>query len=61
MKIKLKDKNSNLPNCWKKCGTNLEDWQKLKTGKEIEVSSVFVGIEHLVEVVASSKKQKGDK
>tara|TARA_R110002020_G_C15691740_1_gene719891 strand:- start:296 stop:481 length:186 start_codon:yes stop_codon:yes gene_type:complete len=61
MKIKLKDKSSSLPNCWKKCGTNLEDWKKLQEGGEIEVSSVFVGIEHLVEVAASSKKQKGDK
>ena len=62
MKIKLKDKSSNLPNCWKQCGTDLDSWNKLQAGGEIEVSSVFVGIEHLVEVASapSAKKTKGD-
>ena len=63
MKIKLKDKNSNLPNCWKQCGASKEDWDKLNAGSEIEVKSVPDSIKALVEVGynASPKKEKGDK
>ena len=63
MKIKLKDKNSNLPNCWKQCGASKEDWDKLNAGNEIEVKSVPNSINGLVEVVSapSPKKEKGDK
>ena len=62
MKIKLKDNSSTLPNCWKQCGTDKDNWDKLQAGGEIEVSSVSVGIEHLVEVASapSAKKTKGD-
>ena len=58
MKVKLKDKNSNLPNCWKQCGVDKEDWNKLHSGEVIEVKSIPESIEHLVEVIASSKKSK---
>mgnify|MGYP003114348463 CR=1 FL=1 len=61
MKIKLKDKSTKLPNCWKQCGTDLSNWSKLQSGEEIEVTSVSIGIESLVEVVSSTKKDKGDK
>ena len=63
MKIKLKDKNLNLPNCWKQCGVNKKDWDKLSTGSEIEVKSVPDSINSLVEVASASspKKNKGDK
>ena len=44
MKIKLKDKNLNLPNCWKQCGVSKEDWNKLQTGEEIDVKTIFIGI-----------------
>jgi hypothetical protein len=63
MKIKLKDKSSNLPNCWKQCGTSKEEWDKLNAGSEIEVKSVSDSIKILVEVGSntSPKKDKGDK
>ena len=63
MKIKLKDKSSNLPNCWKQCGASKEDWDKLQAGGEIEVKSVPDSINSLVEVASASspKKNKGDK
>jgi hypothetical protein len=57
MKIKLKDKNTILPNCWKECGCSFEDWENLHNGKSIEVSNLN-NIEHLVDV---SKSKKGDK
>ena len=38
MKVKLKDKSSNLPNCWKQCGVSKEEWDKLQEGKEIDVN-----------------------
>jgi|TARA_R100000005_G_C4874681_1_gene129361 hypothetical protein len=56
MKIKLKDKNSNLPNCWKQCGVSKEEWDKLKLGDEIDVKDIVVGIEHLVEKSPLAKK-----
>ena len=63
MKIKLKDKSSNLPGCWKQCGASKEDWDKLQAGSEIEVKSVPDSINSLVEVASASspKKNKGDK
>tara|TARA_R100000808_G_C2137577_1_gene145670 strand:+ start:432 stop:620 length:189 start_codon:yes stop_codon:yes gene_type:complete len=62
MKVKLIDKNSNLPNCWKECGTSKNDWDKLNAGNEIEVKAIPDSISSLVEVVVtSSKKKKGDK
>ena len=63
MKVKLKDKNIKLPNCWKQCGVGKEDWDKLQAGSEIEVKSVPDSINSLVEVASASspKKNKGDK
>jgi len=61
MKVQLKDKSSNLPNCWKQCGVSKEEWDKLQEGKEIDVKTIFVGIEHLVKSTASSNAKKGDK
>ena len=62
MKIKLKDKSSNLPNCWKQCGVSKEEWDKLQSGGEIDVKTIFVGVKHLVENTSSPvKKEKGDK
>ena len=58
MKIKLIDKNSSLPNCWKECGVDKDDWDNLSSGKEIEVKSVPGSISSLVE---TSTKKKGDK
>ena len=58
MKVKLKDKNSSLPNCWKECGVGKEDWAKLNLGQEIEVKSVPDIMNSLVEI---SAKKKGDK
>jgi len=62
MKIKLKDKSSNLPNCWKQCGASKDEWDKLQSGEEIDVKTIFIGVKHLVENTSSSiKKEKGDK
>ena len=62
MKIKLKNKSSNLPNCWKQCGASKEEWDKLQSGGEIDVKTIFVGVKHLVENTSSPvKKDKGDK
>ena len=63
MKVKLKNKNSNLPNCWKQCGVEKKDWDKLQAGNEIEVNSVPDSINSLVEVASapSPKKEKGAK
>ena len=61
MKIKLIDESSNLPNCWKQCGVSKEEWDKLQEGKEIDVKTIVVGIEHLVKNTASSNAKKGDK
>tara|TARA_Y100000310_G_scaffold328079_1_gene395564 strand:+ start:62 stop:247 length:186 start_codon:yes stop_codon:yes gene_type:complete len=61
MKIKLKNKNFNLPNCWKQCGVSKEDWNKLQANGEIDVKTIFVGIEHLVEKTSSSTTKKRNK
>jgi uncharacterized protein (DUF608 family) len=62
MKIKLKNKSSNLPNCWKQCGVSKEDWDKLQSGEEIDVKNTVIGMEHLVGVISSPiKKYKGEK
>ena len=63
MKIKLKDKSYNLPNCWKQCGVSKEEWDEFNAGNEIEVKSVPDSIKGLVEVASapSPKKNKGDK
>ena len=62
MKIKIKDKSYNLPNCWKQCGVSKEDWDSLNEGKEIDVKSVPSYIENMVVVSNNStSKKKGDK
>ena len=61
MKIKLIDKSSNLPNCWKQCGVSKEEWDKLQVGEEIDVKTIVIGIKHLVENASSSTTKKGDK
>ena len=61
MKVKLKNKNSNLPNAWKQCGVSKEDWNKLQTGGKIDVKTIFVGIKHLVEKTTISPIKKGNK
>ena len=61
MKIKLIDKSSNLPNCWKQCGVSKEEWDKLQAGEGIDVKTIFIGIKHLVENTSSSTTKKGDK
>ena len=61
MKVKLKDKSSNLPNCWKQCGASKEEWDKLQAGEEIDVKTIVIGIKHLVENTSSSTTKKGDK
>ena len=55
MKIKLKE--GSLPNIWKQCGTTLEHWKDLHSGKEIEVDSVPDAIKHLVDISTSKKKE----
>ena len=57
MKVKLKDKSTKLPNCWKECGCTFENWIELQKGKSIEVSSLN-NLDHLFDV---SKSKKGDK
>jgi len=60
--MKIKNKGSKLPNCWKSCGASFEDWQELQSGKEIEVSSIPESIKNLVEAIKSpSKEKEGDK
>ena len=62
MKVRLKNKSSNLPNCWKQCGVSKEDWDKLQTGEEVDVKNTVDGMKHLVEEVSSPiKKDKGVK
>jgi len=58
MEIQLKSAGINLPNCWKQCGASFGDWNKLHSGEIIEVKSIPESIEYLVEVIASSKKNK---
>jgi len=60
MKIKLKQKDVKLPNCWKTCGVSYEDWQELQSGKGIEASFVPEYLESMIEVIKSTQK-KGNK
>lgn len=48
MKIQIINKGSSLPNCWKECGASFEDWEELKSGKEISVKSVPDAIKNFV-------------
>ena len=60
MKIKIKDRNMILPNCWKSCGVDKDAWDELQNGKQIEVKQIADAIESLVETVvvkATSKKE----
>jgi hypothetical protein len=60
MKIKIKNKNTSLPNCWKSCGVNKDAWDELQNGKEIEVKKIADTISGLVETVtvkASKSKE----
>ena len=60
MKIKLKNKNKTLPNCWKSCGVDKDTWDKLQKGKEIEVKQINDAIKGLVQEsksVAFKKKE----
>lgn len=62
MKVKIKDVGTSLPNAWKSCGVSQEEWEELKSGKEVELSTVPEYIEHLVEIkVSPSKEKEGDK
>ena len=63
MKVKLINKSSNLPNCWKQCGASKEDWDNLQSGETVELKNIFIGIKHLVEEASSTqtKGKKGDK
>ena len=40
MKIKLINKSTALPNCWKSCGVDKDAWDELQNGKEIEVKNI---------------------
>jgi hypothetical protein len=51
MKIKLKDAETLLPNCWKSCGVSHEEWQSLQSGKAIEVKNVTEAIKNLVNII----------
>tara|TARA_Y100000401_G_C8309823_1_gene219100 strand:+ start:937 stop:1128 length:192 start_codon:yes stop_codon:yes gene_type:complete len=51
MKIKIKNKNTALPNCWKSCGVDKDAWDELQNGKEIEVKQISNGIEFLVDTI----------
>jgi len=58
MKVKLKDSSQKLPNIWKECGVTLEDWNKLHSGKEIEMKEVPDSINHLVDLTTNKKEAK---
>tara|TARA_R100001443_G_scaffold117442_1_gene142742 strand:- start:3032 stop:3232 length:201 start_codon:yes stop_codon:yes gene_type:complete len=49
MKIKLKDKNTRLPRCWKSCGVDKDAWDKLQNGEQIEVKQIGEAVQPLVE------------
>lgn len=51
MKIKLINKSTILPNCWKSCGVDKDAWDELQNGKEIEVKQISDGIEFLVDTM----------
>ena len=62
MKVKLKNKNCKLPNCWKQCGVSKEDWDNLASGQVIEVKAIPNLIVNLVDAVNSTtSKNKGGK
>ena len=54
MKIKLIEKNTTLPNCWKSCGVDKNAWDELQSGKEIEVKQIGSAIKSLVESKSSA-------
>ena len=54
MKIKLIDKSTALPNCWKSCGVDKDAWDELQSGKEIEVKQIGSAIKSLVESKSSA-------
>tara|TARA_R100000995_G_scaffold84867_1_gene65356 strand:+ start:779 stop:955 length:177 start_codon:yes stop_codon:yes gene_type:complete len=58
MKIQLINKDSNLPNCWKECGVSFEDWEKLKSGKEISVKNISDSIKNFVKFKENKKESK---
>ena len=61
MKIKLKDIQA-LPNAWKSCGMNKEDWMDLQAGKTVEVKSVPELLKDKIDVESKpASKPKGDK
>ena len=57
MKIKLINKGTSLPNCWKSCGVTKKDWDDLQEGKEIEVKQIGDGIKYLVEETAKKSAE----
>ena len=56
MKIKLKNPQA-LPNAWKSCGMNREEWMDLQAGKTVEVKSVPELIKDNVDVDGSTSKK----
>tara|TARA_Y100000004_G_scaffold164914_1_gene195375 strand:- start:939 stop:1124 length:186 start_codon:yes stop_codon:yes gene_type:complete len=61
MKIKLKNPQA-LPNAWKSCGMNKEDWMDLQAGKAVEVKSVPELLKDKIDVENKpTSKPKGDK
>ena len=56
MKIKLKNPQA-LPNAWKSCGMNKEEWKDLEAGKTVEVKSLPELIKDNIDVVRSTSKQ----
>ena len=57
MKVKMKNKSSMLPNCWKQCKVSYEDWQELQSGKAINISFIPESIKNLVEVIKPPSKE----
>ena len=58
MKIKLINKKTSLPNCWKSCGVDKDAWDELQSGKEIEVKQISDAVKGLVEKIESSASKK---
>lgn len=61
MKIKLKNKNTRLPRCWKSCGVDKDAWDQLQNGKEIQVKQVNDAVKLLVDINTSTAKQANNK
>jgi len=38
MKIKLINKSTALPNCWKSCGVDKDAWDELQEGKAVKMT-----------------------